>query len=181
MGIEIRKTSITDLDTDAIVNAANSGLREGGGVCGAIFRAAGPAELQAACDKIGYCPEGSAVVTPAFRLRSKYVVHAVGPRWSGGKNGEPEKLRSAYRSALQAASEKGCSSIGFPLISAGIFDYPVDLAWKEAVTACGEYLAEHPEMSVVFAVRKDDIIAKGQETLKKWEAEHNTEAIEPLQ
>lgn len=180
MRIEIRKTSITDLETDAIVNAANSGLQKGGGVCGAIFLAAGLADLQAACDEIGYCPEGSAVITPAFRLRSKHVIHAVGPRWNGGKNGEPEKLRSAYRSALQIASDNGCRSVGFPLISAGIFDYPVDLAWKEAVTVCGEYLTEHPEMSVVFAVRKDDIIAKGQETLKKWEADHNTEAIEPL-
>ncbi len=176
MGIEIQKISITHLETDAIVNAANSGLREGGGVCGAIFKAAGSADLQAACDKIGHCPEGSAVITPAFRLKSKYVVHAVGPMWNGGKNGEPEKLRGAYSSALQVASDNGCKSIGFPLISAGIFGYPLDLAWKEAITACGEFLLGHPGMKVVFAVLNDDIIAKGQETLQKWEADRMTDA-----
>ena len=175
MSIEIQKISITHLETDATVNAANSGLREGGGVCGAIFKAAGSADLQAACDKIGYCPEGSAVITPAFRLKSKYVVHAVGPMWNGGKNGEPEKLRSAYASALQVASDNGCKSIGFPLISAGIFGYPLDLAWKEAITACEEFLLKHPGMKVVFAVLNDDIIAKGQETLRKWEADHKAE------
>lgn len=175
MGIEIQKISITHLETDAIVNAANSGLREGGGVCGAIFKAAGSADLQAACDKIGHCPEGSAVITPAFLLKSKYVVHAVGPMWNGGKNGEPEKLRGAYTSALQVASDNGCKSIGFPLISAGIFGYPLDLAWKEAITACGEFLLKHPGMKVVFAVLNDDIIAKGQETLQKWEADHKAE------
>jgi O-acetyl-ADP-ribose deacetylase (regulator of RNase III) len=175
MSIEIQKISITHLETDAIVNAANSGLREGGGVCGAIFKAAGSADLQAACDKIGYCPEGSAVITPAFRLKSKYVVHAVGPMWNGGKHGEPEKLRGAYRSALQVASDNGCKSIGFPLISAGIFGYPLDLAWKEAITACGEFLIEHPDIRIVFAVLNGDIIAKGQETLQKWEADHKAE------
>ena len=178
MSIEIQKISITHLDTDAIVNAANSGLREGGGVCGAIFKAAGSADLQAACDKIGHCPEGSAVITPAFRLKSKYVVHAVGPMWNGGKNGEPEKLRGAYTSALQVAADNGCKSIGFPLISAGIFGYPLDLAWKDAITACGEFLLANPDMRVVFAALNDDIIAKGQETLKKWEAEHKTEPKE---
>jgi O-acetyl-ADP-ribose deacetylase (regulator of RNase III) len=161
MGIEIQKISITHLETDAIVNAANSGLREGGGVCGAIFKAAGSADLQAACDKIGHCPEGSAVITPAFRLKSKYVVHAVGPMWNGGKNGEPEKLRGAYSSALQVASDNGCKSIGFPLISAGIFGYPLDLAWKEAITACGEFLLANPGMKVVFAVLNDDILRLG--------------------
>lgn len=175
MSIEIQKISITYLETDAIVNAANSGLREGGGVCGAIFKAAGSVDLQAACDKIGYCPEGSAVITPAFRLKSKYVVHAVGPMWNGGKNGEPEKLRGAYTSALQVASDNGCKSIGFPLISAGIFGYPLDLAWREAITACGEFQLKHPGMKVVFAVLNDDIIAKGQETLQKWEADHKAE------
>lgn len=175
MSIEIQKISITHLETDAIVNAANSSLREGGGVCGAIFKAAGSADLQAACDKIGYCPEGSAVITPAFRLKSKYVVHAVGPMWNGGKHGEPEKLRGAYKSALKVASDNGCESIGFPLISAGIFGYPLDLAWKEAITACGEFLLDHPGIKVVFAVLNDAIIAKGQETLQKWETEHKAE------
>ncbi len=171
MNISIQKAGITDLETDAIVNAANSGLREGGGVCGAIFRAAGSKKLQAACDRIGYCPEGSAVITPAFGLKAKYIIHAVGPVWSGGGNGEPEKLRGAYRSALQIASDNGCASVGFPLISAGIFGYPIGPAWKEAVAACGVFLDGHPGMKVVFAVRNDDILAKGREALRQREAD----------
>ncbi len=177
-GIEIQKISITELETDAIVNAANSGLREGGGVCGAIFRAAGTEKLKVACDRIGYCPEGSAVITPAFQLKSKYVVHAVGPKWNGGKNGEAEKLRGAYKSALQVALDNGCKSIGFPLISAGIFGYPLDLAWEEAISTCGEFLRGHPDMKIVFAVLNDDIITKGQKTLQKWASEYKAETKE---
>ena len=94
--ISIQKKSITELEVDAIVNAANSELQHGGGVCGAIFGAAGPRELQAACDKIGGCKTGDAVITPGFRLPSKYVIHAVGPIWHGGERGEPEQLYSAY-------------------------------------------------------------------------------------
>ena len=119
--IEIKKIGITDLSTDAIVNAANEGLWAGGGVCGAIFAAAGREELQAACDRIGKCDTGSAVITPGFALRSKYVIHAVGPRWSGGEHGEPRLLYGAYRRSLELACEHGCRSIGFPLSSAGIF------------------------------------------------------------
>ena len=167
MGIRIEKISIVDLKTDAIVNAANSGLKMGGGVCGAIFRAAGPEQLQAACDRAGYCPEGSAVITLGYKLEAKYVVHAVGPRWSGGRNGEPETLRGAYTSALQVAWDHDCRSIGFPLISAGIFGYPLELAWKEAITACRAFLTEHPEMEIVFAVLDDRIIAVGEKTLRE--------------
>ena len=94
--ITIQKISITDLATDAIVNAANDGLWAGGGVCGAIFRAAGHSQLQAACDAIGHCDTGSAVITPGFRLKAKYIIHAVGPRWSGGNHKEPQLLYSAY-------------------------------------------------------------------------------------
>lgn len=166
MSIRIQKISITDLATDAIVNAANSGLRMGGGVCGAIFRAAGAEELQEACNKYGYCPEGSAVITFGYDLDARYIVHAVGPCWSGGQHGEPETLRSAYTSALDVAWNHDCRSIGFPLISAGIFGYPLELAWKEAVTACRAFLATHPEMEIVFAVLNDDIIAAGEKALR---------------
>ena len=120
--IEIRKIEITDLDTDCIVNAANSSLAMGGGVCGAIFRAAGARELQAACDKIGGCPTGGAVITPGFALKAKYVIHAVGPIWHGGNHHEPQDLYSCYRESLDRAKENDCHSIGFPLISAGILD-----------------------------------------------------------
>ena len=121
--MEIRKMSITDLDTDAIVNAANEGLRAGGGVCGAIFRAAGHEQLQAACDRIGHCATGSAVMTPGFGTKAKYIIHAVGPRWTDGRHDEPKLLYGAYRSSLELAVQNGCRSIGFPLVSAGIFGY----------------------------------------------------------
>ncbi len=167
--IEIRKISITDLDTDAVVNAANEGLWAGGGVCGAIFAAAGHRMLQAACDSIGHCDTGSAVITPGFSLKAKYIIHAVGPRWSGGRHGEPEKLYSAYYRALELAAENGCRSIGFPLLSSGIFGYPVDLAWKEAVKSCRAFQAEHTEadIHIVFAVLDDRIIRAGRALLKE--------------
>ena len=118
--IAIRKIGITDLDTDAIVNAANDGLWAGSGICGAIFRAAGHEQLQAACDRIGHCDTGSAVITPGFRLKAKYIIHAVGPRWKDGKHKEPELLYGAYYKSLELAADNNCRSIGFPLISAGI-------------------------------------------------------------
>ena len=116
--IDIRLTGITDLETDCIVNAANSGLAMGSGVCGAIFRAAGPREMQAACDKIGGCPTGGAVITPGFALKAKHVVHAVGPIWKGGKNNEGKNLYNCYIESLNRAKENGCHSIWCPLISA---------------------------------------------------------------
>jgi hypothetical protein len=116
--IEIRKIGITKLDTDAVVNAANTGLWEGGGVCGYIFHDAGSKEMTAACQKIGHCDEGSAVITPGFKLPAKYVIHAVGPRWSGGEHNEPKLLYSVYKQSLLLAKENGLHSIGFPLISA---------------------------------------------------------------
>ena len=165
--IEIRKVSITELDTDAIVNAANEALAAGGGVCGAIFKAAGYKELQAACDEIGHCETGGAVITPGFRLRAKYVIHAVGPIWRGGKSGEPEKLESAYKTALEIALANNCRSIGFPLISAGIFGYPLDRAWYDALSACREFLDAHPHagLHIIFAVLDDKIMAAGKENM----------------
>ena len=166
--IEIRKIGITELDTDAVVNAANSGLWEGGGVCGFIFRDAGSAEMTAACQKIGHCDEGSAVITPGFKLPAKYVIHAVGPRWSGGDHNEPELLYSAYKSSLMLAKENGLHSIGFPLISAGIFGYPVDKAWERAIRACKDFILDNPdyEISIIFAVLDDRILDLGEKTLE---------------
>ena len=105
-GIEIRKIGITELDTDAIVNAANEGLWAGGGVCGAIFRAAGAEQLQTACSKIGHCETGSAVITPGFNLKSEYIIHAVGPRWKDGQHGEPKLLYGALYEFFKIGSEK---------------------------------------------------------------------------
>ena len=167
--IEIRKIGITKLDTDAVVNAANTGLWEGGGVCGYIFHDAGSKEMTVACQKIGHCDEGSAVITPGFKLPAKYVIHAVGPRWSGGENNEPKLLYNAYKQSLLLAKENGLHSIGFPLISAGIFGYPVDKAWRKAIQACNDFIRDNPDydIKIIFAVLDDKILAIGEETLKE--------------
>ena len=165
--ISIINAGITDLDTDAVVNAANSGLYAGGGVCGAIFKDAGYNELDAACRKIGHCDTGSAVITPGFRLKAKYIIHAVGPMWNGGNRNEEQLLYSAYRKSLELALQYDCHSIGFPLISAGIYGCPKDIAWNNALNACRDFLAEHPEidMQIVFAVPDPVIRKMGQERL----------------
>jgi O-acetyl-ADP-ribose deacetylase (regulator of RNase III) len=134
MELSARLVDITTLDTDAIVNAANESLAPGGGVCGAIHRAAGP-ELARACAAIGHCPTGEARITAGFRLPAGYVIHAVGPVWRGGGEGEAELLASAYRSALRLAEEHGLRSIAFPAISTGIYGYPLDQATDVAVRA----------------------------------------------
>jgi O-acetyl-ADP-ribose deacetylase len=142
---------ITTLDVDAIVNAANESLAPGGGVCGAIHRAAGP-ELARACAAIGHCPTGEARITPGFRLPARYVIHAVGPVWRGGGEGEPELLASAYRSAMRLASEHGLRSIAFPAISTGIYGYPLPQATPAAVSAVREWAEPGSTVErVVFA------------------------------
>ena len=165
--ISIQKISITDLDTDAVVNAANSGLHMGGGVCGCIFYRAGINNMSAACEKIGHCDTGNAVITPGFKLPAKYVIHAVGPRWRGGENNEPELLYNAYKNSLLLAKENGLKSIGFPLISAGIFHYPLEEAWKIAVKSCKDFIAGNPDydIDIVFAILDDRIIAVGEKLL----------------
>ena len=172
--IRIQKVGITDLDTDAIVNAANDGLWAGGGVCGAIFRAAGHDRLQAACDAIGHCDIGSAVITPGFDLKAKYIIHAVGPVWNGGRNGEPKLLYGAYHRALELAVENDCHSIGFPLISAGIFGYPKDKAWQKAIQACKDFFEKNPDadLQVIFAVLDDDILTLGRLVLENIAPEY---------
>ena len=165
--IEIRKISIVNVNTDAIVNAANEGLLAGGGVCGAIFKAAGYSDLQSACNRIGYCPTGSAAITPAYNLQAKYIIHAVGPQWIDGNHNEPKLLYHAYKRSLELAMENGCHSIGFPLISSGIFGYPIDGAWRKAIQACKEFLEKNPnyELSIIFAVLQDDIAQIGEKTI----------------
>ena len=121
--IKVIQYDITDLDVDIIVNAANTTLLGGGGVDGAIHRAAGP-ELLEACRKLGGCPTGEARITPGFRLKSKWVVHAVGPIWNGGNHGESQLLESCYRSAFRLAIEAKARSIAFPCISTGVYRYP---------------------------------------------------------
>ena len=127
--IILQKSSITDVEADVVVNAANNKLMAGGGVCGAIFKAAGYTELQKACDSIGYCDTGNAVITPGFRL-CEYIIHAVGPIWIDGRHDEPNHLYNAYLRSLDLALSKNCHTIAFPLISSGIYGYPADKACK---------------------------------------------------
>ncbi len=139
---------ITQETTDAIVNAANSSLAPGGGVCGAIHRAAGP-ELARACAELGVCPTGEARLTPGFALKAGHVIHAVGPVWHGGDKGEPEELANCYRRTLELADEYGLRSIAFPAISTGIYGYPLDQATEIAVRTVRETLRGHPNVELV--------------------------------
>lgn len=138
--IEIVDADITTLEVDAIVNAANTDLSPGGGVCGAIHRAAGP-ELAAACRNAGRCPTGEARMTPGFALRAKHVIHAVGPIWRGGDHDEDRQLASAYRASLDLAARHGLASIAIPAISTGIYGFPPGRAASIAVAAVKAALA----------------------------------------
>jgi O-acetyl-ADP-ribose deacetylase (regulator of RNase III) len=141
--LEIIVADITTLDVDAIVNAANTRLQRGGGVDGAIHRAAGP-ELQAECDTLGGCETGSAKITRGYCLKARHVIHAVGPVWSGGGKGERELLASCYRTALALAAERKLRSLAFPAISTGIYRFPPDLAARTAVGTVVSELAARP-------------------------------------
>ena len=154
MPFQLVRADITTLSCDAIVNAANEQLKAGGGVCGAIFRRAGHARLQAACDEIGFCATGQAVITPGFDLKAKYVIHTVGPVWHGGGQGEENLLRSCYRSALRLAARYELQSVAFPLISAGIYGYPRQQAIEVAASEIGAFLTdEHaPDMDVTLVL-----------------------------
>lgn len=150
--LEIFQGDITTLDVDAIVNAANSHLEPGGGVCGAIHRAAGP-ELARACRALGGCPTGEARITPGFDLAAGHVIHAVGPVWRGGDEGEERALAGAYCSSLALARERGLASIAFPAISTGIYGFPLDRATEIAVATCHDHLKGETSLGrIVFAV-----------------------------
>lgn len=137
------KEDILRLKADIIVNPANRNLRQTNGICSAVFAAAGAAQLSAACAKIGSCPAGEAVITPAFNLSAKYIIHAVGPLWINGFQGERAKLVSCYEKALALAAEHKAASIAFPLLSAGAYGYPREKAFEAAVSAIAGFLKTH--------------------------------------
>lgn len=149
---------ITTLEVDAVVNAANDQLAPGGGVCGAIHRAAGP-ELAEACALLGPCPVGEARVTPGFNLPARLVIHAVGPRWLGGDQGESEQLASAYRSAFHLARESRVKRLAFPAISAGIFGFPLHPATSIAVRVTREVAPASGVEEVVFVCFSEEVLA----------------------
>jgi len=153
--LEIIRHDLTRMKVEAIVNAANTQLQQGGGVCGAIFAAAGADRLQAECNTLAPCPVGQAVLTQAYDLPADFIIHTVGPVWQGGEHNEEVLLRSCYRSSLTLAKERGLHSIAFPLISSGIYGYPKDQALQVAMKAIGEFLLEH-EMQVSLVVYDAD-------------------------
>jgi O-acetyl-ADP-ribose deacetylase len=151
MPMKIVRNDITEMPVDAVVNAANTELKMGGGVSGAIFSAAGAEELQEECDSIGKCNAGEAVLTKGYSLRAKYIIHTVGPVWKGGGYGEEVLLHNCYRNSLALAWQKKCKSIAFPLISSGIYGYPKDQALQIAISSITEFLIDH-EMMVYLVV-----------------------------
>ena len=157
MPFSIVQNDITKMQVDAIVNAANTSLKMGGGVCGAIFRAAGAEQLQAACDAIGGCRTGEAVITPGFKLPVKYIIHTPGPVWRGGKEGEEELLRNCYLNSLKLAEQHGCKSVAFPLISAGIYGYPKEESLCVAASAIRDFLSESKSDMDVYLVVFDRV------------------------
>jgi O-acetyl-ADP-ribose deacetylase len=163
--IDIIRGDITEVDVDAIVNAANTTLLGGGGVDGAIHRAAGP-ELLAECRTLGGCQPGEAKLTQGYRLPARFVIHTVGPVWTGGKGGEPQILANCYRNSLQLAVKNRIKTIAFPAISCGAYGYPISEATRIAVETTREFLATETNIDrVTFVVASDEILRAYQALL----------------
>lgn len=168
--LEARQVNLVTLEVDAIVNAANTTLLGGGGVDGAIHRAAGP-QLLEECRTLGGCATGQAKITKGYRLPARHVIHTVGPVWSGGKRGEPELLASCYRESLKLAASHQLKSIAFPAISCGAYGYPLEQAVMIAVRECARFAAANPlPERIVFACFDDATLAAYDRELKRARA-----------
>lgn len=180
MPLEIVRNDITKMKVDAIVNAANPQLKMGGGVCGAIFKAAGRDELQQACDKIGHCPVGQAVLTKGFNLPASYIIHTPGPIWEGGSRREAELLKDSYKNSLELAKQHECESIAFPLISTGIYGYPKEEALQIAVSTISQFLmkADMHVYLVVFDKKSFGLSQKLFTSINEYIDDHYIEEAE---
>ncbi|MGH4052841.1 MAG: macro domain-containing protein [Clostridium sp.] len=168
MPMIIVRNDITKMKIDAIVNAANITLTMGGGVCGAIFSAAGSEKLQKECDLLGECNVGEAVITGGYSLQAKYIIHTVGPIWAGGNSGEGNLLHNCYINSLKLALQHKCISIAFPLISSGIYGYPKDKALQIAISAIGEFLIKY-EITVYLVVYDKKAFVMSEKLFSKIE------------
>ena len=173
---------ITRMEVDAVVNAANEDLLQGGGVCGAIFAAAGAAELTRACNEIGHVDCGGAVATPGFALPARHIIHTAGPIWHGGTYGERELLQSCYRSSLELAERLGATSIAFPLISSGIYGYPPDQALAVANSTIRDYLRDSPDLEVTLCLLGRGVTTLAEDLFESIEryVEDEREVLEPF-
>jgi O-acetyl-ADP-ribose deacetylase (regulator of RNase III) len=169
--IEVIRRDITEIEVDAVVNAANEGLRGGGGVDGAIHCAGGPSIMEE-CRRIGHCPTGMAVITGGGNLPARYVIHTVGPVWRGGGHREPELLRSAYESSLRLAADHKFASIAFPSISTGVYGYPIEMAAPVAIGTVLDHIAGGSTLKrIVFVLFSDTDYKTYLEAVKNMLAE----------
>lgn len=157
--INVVKGDITKIKTDAIVNAANTTLMGGGGVDGAIHRAAGPA-LYAACEKFSGCPTGEARITSGFNLPAQYIIHTPGPVWHGGTHGEDQLLANSYRNSLKLADQNGCRTVAFPSISTGVYSFPLERAARIAIKTIQEFLTTATSVEQVTMVGFDPVTVR---------------------
>lgn len=182
MPLEIVRNDITKMNVDAVVNAANTALKMGGGVCGAIFRAAGINELQEACNKIGGCKVGEAVITDGCNLNAKFIIHTPGPIWQGGSNQEADLLRASYYNSLELAKNNQCESIAFPLISTGIYGYPKEEALQIAVSTISSFLLHHDMLVYLVVFDKNSFVLSKKlfTSINQYIDEHYVEEAESI-